>query len=89
MRLLVVKCIQIYRFFFSQAIHLLAGPGYGCRFDVTCSEYAIKSVERLGVMRGLYQSARRLAHCHPFASVTDKDLLDVRPSARKEEREEP
>jgi putative membrane protein insertion efficiency factor len=38
-----------------------------CRFVPTCSEYAMESVERHGVMRGSMLAAGRLLRCHPFA----------------------
>ena len=37
-----------------------------CRFYPTCSSYMIQSIEKYGVMRGLFLGFRRLARCHPF-----------------------
>lgn len=37
-----------------------------CRFTPTCSEYAVKAIERYGALRGVYLGARRLLRCHPF-----------------------
>jgi putative membrane protein insertion efficiency factor len=37
-----------------------------CRFHPSCSCYAIESVEKYGVGRGLALTLRRLAKCHPF-----------------------
>ncbi len=37
-----------------------------CRFEPTCSVYAMHAVEKYGVVRGLWLGARRLARCHPF-----------------------
>lgn len=37
-----------------------------CRFEPTCSVYAMESVERYGVMRGSWLAMRRLLRCHPF-----------------------
>ncbi len=39
-----------------------------CRFYPTCSEYTKQSVERHGVLRGLWFGAKRLARCHPWAA---------------------
>ena len=38
-----------------------------CRFQPTCSSYALTSVERFGVMRGGWLAIRRIGRCHPFS----------------------
>jgi uncharacterized protein len=37
-----------------------------CRFQPTCSSYALTSVERFGVIRGGWLAIRRIGRCHPF-----------------------
>lgn len=34
-----------------------------CRYRPTCSDYSIEAVERFGIWRGLYMTAKRLASC--------------------------
>ena len=36
-----------------------------CRFEPTCSAYAIEAVLHHGVARGAWLALRRLARCHP------------------------
>jgi putative membrane protein insertion efficiency factor len=38
-----------------------------CRFEPTCSAYAVESIERFGVLRGMTLSAWRLLRCNPFS----------------------
>jgi putative membrane protein insertion efficiency factor len=47
---------------------LLLGPiaGGACRFEPSCSTYALQAVETHGAVRGLWLAVRRLARCHPF-----------------------
>jgi putative membrane protein insertion efficiency factor len=40
-------------------------PG-ACRFTPTCSEYARRSLETHGALRGGWLAVRRLLRCHPW-----------------------
>ncbi|MFN8216674.1 MAG: membrane protein insertion efficiency factor YidD [Solirubrobacterales bacterium] len=37
-----------------------------CRFEPTCSAYAVEAIERFGVFRGLILASYRLLRCNPF-----------------------
>lgn len=37
-----------------------------CRFEPTCSVYAMQAVEKYGVLRGVWLGVKRLVRCHPF-----------------------
>jgi putative membrane protein insertion efficiency factor len=42
-------------------------PGHQvCRYTPTCSEYAVQSVERFGIVKGLMLAVRRVGRCHPW-----------------------
>ncbi|WP_137920381.1 membrane protein insertion efficiency factor YidD [Hydrogenophaga sp. 2FB] len=47
---------------------LLLSPwlGNACRFEPSCSLYAIAALERHGAVGGGYLTLRRLARCHPW-----------------------
>lgn len=47
---------------------LLLSPfsGGACRFEPSCSDYAIAAIEQHGLLRGLRLSLIRVAKCHPF-----------------------
>jgi putative membrane protein insertion efficiency factor len=38
-----------------------------CRYEPTCSAYAVDSVHRFGVVRGLALAGWRLLRCNPFS----------------------
>ncbi len=37
-----------------------------CRFQPTCSAYALQAIEKYGAARGGWLALRRLLRCHPF-----------------------
>jgi len=53
-----------------RAYQLLLSPFFGgaCRFDPSCSTYAITAFRQHGLIRGGWLALRRVARCHPFGS---------------------
>ena len=49
---------------------LLLSPwlGSSCRFEPTCSAYALQALEQHGAAAGSYLAARRLLRCHPWCA---------------------
>ena len=37
-----------------------------CRFNPTCSQYAIDAIEAHGGLRGTFFAVRRIIRCHPW-----------------------
>lgn len=46
-----------------------AGRPSPCRFQPTCSTYALEALHRHGAWRGTWYTARRLARCHPWGGL--------------------
>jgi putative membrane protein insertion efficiency factor len=57
--LLLIRAYQLW------APHYLKGH---CRYSPSCSQYAREALERHGLARGLWLTARRIARCHPLGA---------------------
>jgi putative membrane protein insertion efficiency factor len=61
---LLTLLIRVYQQTLSKAIVALAGPV--CRFEPSCSHYAVACIAGHGAIRGSLLSLVRLCKCHPF-----------------------
>lgn len=62
---ILLAVLAFYRYWLSPAVHTL-GVG-GCKFQPTCSEYAVRAIGMHGPLRGCALAAWRLLRCHPFS----------------------
>ena len=62
MQRLLITLVRGYR--------LLLSPwlGSACRFEPTCSQYALQALQQHGAGAGSYLTAARLARCHPWCA---------------------
>lgn len=60
--------VKLYLFpvrFYRRFISPLTPPC--CRFTPTCSAYALKAVERFGIIKGTVLAVWRILRCNPFS----------------------
>jgi len=60
MKGVILLLLRFYRKFISP----LLGPK--CRFQPTCSMYAMTAVEKYGAVKGGWLAVRRILRCHPW-----------------------
>jgi len=63
---LAALLVRGYQVSISPLLHAIAGPGAGCRFTPTCSEYARQALRDHGLFRGGWLALKRIARCHPW-----------------------
>ncbi|SEB01454.1 hypothetical protein SAMN05444370_1303 [Rubrimonas cliftonensis] len=68
---LLVLPIRGYRLFLSPWL------GHWCRFQPSCSLYAIEALRTHGPLGGLWLILRRLARCNPFGGCGHDPVPDV------------
>jgi len=59
-RKIFILPIKFYQAFLSPML----GPK--CRFDPTCSHYAVEAIEEWGVVKGVWLGVKRIFKCHPW-----------------------
>jgi len=54
-----------------RAYRLLFSPwvGHGCRYQPTCSAYALEALEKHGGIKGSWLALRRIGRCHPLGGT--------------------
>ena len=58
-----------------------------CRFEPSCSTYALEALEQHGAVRGGWLAARRLARCHPWGGHGFDPVPGPKHAARVRESE--
>ena len=69
----LVSLVKMYRLLFS------AWLGTSCRFEPTCSRYALSALEQHGAVAGSYLAVKRLVRCQPWCSGGNDPVPADRP----------
>ena len=56
----LIQLVRLYRLAISPWL------GANCRFDPTCSSYAIEALQAYGILKGTWLAMKRIGRCHPW-----------------------
>lgn len=62
MQRLLIALVEAYRLILSPWL------GSSCRFEPTCSRYAIEALAKHGAAGGSYLTLKRIGRCHPWCA---------------------
>lgn len=73
---IAVTLIRIYQKLVSPSL------GRNCRFQPSCSQYALEAIRKFGLGRGVWLGVKRIGRCHPlhpggFDPVPDTEVADT------------
>jgi putative membrane protein insertion efficiency factor len=72
-KLILIIPIRIYQYTLSPLL------GYNkCRYQPTCSHYAIEAIEEWGPFKGTYLAVQRILRCHPWSDRPMEDPVPKR-----------
>ncbi len=81
MKFLLSALIRFYQRFLSKPLHALGGPGAGCRFSPTCSQYFLDALKEHGSLRGSWLGIKRICRCHPWGGCGHDPVPPKEPHA--------
>ena len=64
--------IRFYRLIFSPWV------GFNCRYQPTCSAYALEALEKHGAFKGSWLTLHRLSRCHPLGGDGYDPVPEIR-----------
>jgi len=67
----LIQVVRLYR--------LAISPWFGanCRFDPTCSTYAIEALQVHGILKGTWLAVKRIGRCHPWGGSGYDPVPDI------------
>lgn len=75
MRRIAIFLIRGYQWLLSPVL------GANCRFQPSCSQYAIEAIQEHGLLRGVRFALCRVGRCHPWGGAGPDPVPPRRPTA--------
>lgn len=66
LNLILITLVRLYRWILSPLKNVLFGPLGRCRFEPSCSAYALEALQSHGPARGTWLALKRVCRCNPW-----------------------
>jgi hypothetical protein len=83
----LIALVRLYRLTLSPAKAFLFGPAAQCRFEPSCSQYAIDALKTHGAITGGWLAAKRVCRCHPWGECGEDPVPGVKAEGRRQKLE--
>jgi len=85
--------VRAYQLILSPAKNVLLGPAGHCRFEPSCSQYAVEALKTHGALSGGWLATKRICRCHPWGAhgadpvppVQSPKSIRLRPAPARQE----
>ena len=84
MKWVLVSLIRVYQTLITPVLSFFMGGVPVCRFEPSCSRYAIEAIETHGSLRGGMLVLRRLLRCHPWGGCGPDPVPPKNPSLQSQ-----
>jgi uncharacterized protein len=75
---ILILLVRVYQVTLSPAKAFLFGPAAQCRFEPSCSHYAVEALKNHGALAGGWLAARRICRCHPWGECGDDPVPAIK-----------
>ena len=79
---ILVFGVRLYQWLVSPVLRVVFGPFARCRFEPSCSAYAIEALRVHGAVAGTWLALRRIARCQPWGSCGHDPVPAIKPEIR-------
>ena len=78
----LIALVKFYQIVLSPIKLAILGPGSRCRFQPSCSQYAVEALRAHGFLRGSWLALKRLLRCHPWGAFGPDPVPSPRRASR-------
>jgi putative membrane protein insertion efficiency factor len=74
----LVFLVRIYQWVISPAKGALFGPLGQCRFEPSCSHYAVEAIRKHGAIKGSALAGWRICRCNPWGGCGEDPVPEIK-----------